>query len=298
MNNQNILKYHGTKFDLKLDASEYYDYELGENVIDYDEVFLDLQTVITYDTLVFDSDVCVDLPLENEIGVDITTTNCEFHINKRTEHGWTLEFLFNRYNAPWSNLPWSGDGTFYYWGIKNETEPSNYLDNNLSFSFTPDRKIIWKSYQYSGHCNTGYGESSFILSGMTPSLCIDGTTNDFLLTITFDRYNEYNNCELENEGGLNDLITGWTVTNPMGVLTGDTEEFELIEVLNQQWFNSRDHRKGVLKFYLNGKLIHLENDWSEIIPSQRESLNPLVQIWSGGTSNSGDIHNGQFRFNT
>ena len=35
MNTQNILKYYGTKFDLKLDHSEFYDYELGNNEIDY-----------------------------------------------------------------------------------------------------------------------------------------------------------------------------------------------------------------------------------------------------------------------
>jgi len=48
MNNQNILKYYGTRLDAKLDSSEYYDYELSKVVGDYNSDVLDLSTTISY----------------------------------------------------------------------------------------------------------------------------------------------------------------------------------------------------------------------------------------------------------
>lgn len=36
MNTQNILQYYGSKFDLKLDISEFCDYELATHDLDYD----------------------------------------------------------------------------------------------------------------------------------------------------------------------------------------------------------------------------------------------------------------------
>ena len=46
MNTQNILKYYGTKFDLKLDHSEFYDYELGNNEIDYNVDILSNEPIV------------------------------------------------------------------------------------------------------------------------------------------------------------------------------------------------------------------------------------------------------------
>jgi hypothetical protein len=46
MNNQNILKFYGTKLDVKLDSSEYYDYELTKLDDDYNKDVLDLSTPI------------------------------------------------------------------------------------------------------------------------------------------------------------------------------------------------------------------------------------------------------------
>ena len=46
MNTQNILKFYGTKFDLKLDHSEFYDYELGNNEIDYNVDILNNEPII------------------------------------------------------------------------------------------------------------------------------------------------------------------------------------------------------------------------------------------------------------
>ena len=51
MNNQNILKYYGTRLDAKLDSSEYYDHEISKVVDDYNSDVLDLNTPITYSGL-------------------------------------------------------------------------------------------------------------------------------------------------------------------------------------------------------------------------------------------------------
>jgi hypothetical protein len=48
MNSQNILKYYGTRFDVKLDSSEFYDYEISKVQGDYATDILDFSGPITY----------------------------------------------------------------------------------------------------------------------------------------------------------------------------------------------------------------------------------------------------------
>ena len=55
MNSQNILSYGGTKFDVRLDSSEFYDYEIGKTEEDYATDILDLDTPISYSTLKINS---------------------------------------------------------------------------------------------------------------------------------------------------------------------------------------------------------------------------------------------------
>ena len=298
MNNQNILNHYGYNFDIKLDNSEYCDYQIGDNDFDYIPNNLNSSNL----SLVFDSSICSGMTMENEIGVLITGGTCEYYIYPRTEKGWTLDFIINR-----ESLPWYSGSTFYYWGIKDETNPLYYLDNNLSFSFTPEGNVMWESYRYTGYCQSGlttgntleytYTDTGYTSSGITPTFCSGGTSDDFNLTIKFERDRRFYNCDIENEGGLNNQITGYTITNPLGVMTGDTEEYTLTNVLNQKWLNERNMRMGTLKFYLNGKLFHREPNWEEIIPTVRGSLNPIVQIWGSGTTGSEEIHLGVSQFN-
>jgi hypothetical protein len=51
MNTQNILKYFGTKMDLRLDSSEFYDYEISKIDGDYNIDVIDLTQPIVYNTL-------------------------------------------------------------------------------------------------------------------------------------------------------------------------------------------------------------------------------------------------------
>lgn len=316
MNRQNILNFYGSKLDLKLDSSELYDFELSKDV-NYDSEVLDLTNEITYTGLTIDSSCYsgFETPWSLEINQRYNVHTCDFTIRRRTEKGWTLDFVFNK-----EDIPWSGGTTFYYWGISGETVQTNYADNNLSFSFTDDRRIKWESYRYSGLCDSssGYTESYYISSGQTPVLCSDGTSKDFNVTITFDRYKHYVDCEIENDGGWNDLIrgpypisysgsstgttttqimTGYTITNSLDVISGATPTYEYIEKLNREWASEKQRRLGVLKIYLNGNLIYKIKDWEEVIPSLRESENPIVQIWGGGTSGYQSLHTGNTEFN-
>lgn len=292
MNTQNVFKYYGSKIDLKLDSSEYYDLQLSKDLNDFNTDVLDLSAPIEYESLIifpscFTGSIEPSIPLEISINEEIIISGCTINVRRRTEKGWTLDFIFNR-----NSLPWYSGNTFYYWGIKDEINPDYYLDNNLSFSFTEDGRIMWEAIHYSGYCetNSGYTETNYIASGQTPILCSTGLTNDFNVTITFERYKYLIDCEIENDGGWNDLITGKTINNPLDVITGATEDYTIFEQLNKKWNKERDSRLGKLKIYLNGRPIYKLENWEEIVPSNRLSENPIVQIWGGGTTGCEGIH--------
>ena len=295
MNSQNILKFFGSKLDLKLDSSELYDFELVGVSDDYDKNLLDLTTggTITYDSLVFDSDCISGILLPITYNIDELTTRgeCEFKVRRRTELGWTIDATINKGGEPWSN----GHNLFYF-GINSESEPEHYLDNNLSFKFTSDGRIQWTSYRYSGYCDTdsGFTETNYISSGQTAQMFEEPllSNNDliFNISITFKRYSEYVDCEIANEGGWNDMITGVTVNNPTDVMTGATESVSYIEVLNEKWWNERNKRLGTLSIYINGKRIYKLENWEEIVPSRRDGEHLIQHVWGGGLFYSGGIH--------
>jgi hypothetical protein len=218
------------------------------------------------------------------------------YIRKRTENGWTLDFVFNR-----NGLPWNDGSVFYYWGISGETIDYNYADNNLSFGFTDDGKIIWKAIHYTPISTvSGYTNVYNIVSGETTTLCSGGTVNDFNITITFKRYKTLTECGLQNEGGLNDLIStinGVTdSTTTVDWLTGATQQLTSVEVLSKKWYDEKNSRLGTLKIYLNGNPIYKLENFEEIIPSQRQSENQLIQSWGIGTDGILGIHNGYTQF--
>lgn len=418
MNTQNILKYYGSKLDIKLDYSEFYDYEIAKVDLDYNSEVLDLTTPISYDTLKINTnledfscgrstislyeidnrdndpnypysgltatvdytnfvnrisntfsntilnsnvftytgitgethffginsynqtktyDIDFGVPnesvlisgfttgttlvlkcrerLENELSccsvpnklsnkpwayqfMEPFISGCTKVIERRVEKGWTLDFVFNR-----EDLPWSSGGVFYYFGVRGSDSVSDYADNNLSFQFTSDRRIKWIAHHYSGYCHTtnGFSESYYISSGQTPQLCTTGSTKDFNITIVFDRYNRYQNCNLENDGGWNDLlgyqVNEYTDTTVTAVTSTQLSTYEdTYEFLNKKWADERDRRLGTLKIYLNGRPIYKLENWEEIVPSNR-GTQPFIQSWGGGTGLMGNIHNGVCCFN-
>lgn len=418
MNTQNILKFYGTKLDIKLDSSEFYDYELSKVDNDYDSDLLDLSTPISYTGLTIDTDLLDFSCVRNTItlveydnssndssyiysGLSATVTyssfvnqispiyeniilnddvytytgitgethyftisnfnqslnihsgftivdeieliqnfvsgttsilkcegrlesssfccpitpklsnkpwayqfidpvinTCTPIIERRTEKGWTLDFIFNR-----ETLPWSSGGVFYYFGTRGSSNQDEYADSNLSFQFTSDRRIKWVTHHYSGFCDTeiGYDETFYIASGQTEQLCTTGDTKDFNVTIVFDRYKRYVGCDLENKGGWNDLL-GWQVndyedTEMTAVTSTQFSTYnETVETLNKKWADERQNRLGTLKIYINGRPIYKLEDWEEIIPSNR-GTQPFIQSWGGGTGLMNNIHNGVCCFN-
>jgi hypothetical protein len=225
------------------------------------------------------------------------TDYCNPIIKRRTEKGWTLDFIFNR-----KNQPWSSGGVFYYIGVRGENNLNNYADNNLSFQFTSDRRIKWVSYHYSGNCSTnGYEEDFYISSGQTPQLCVTDPNKDFNITIVFDRYKRYVDCDLENNGGFNDLL-GWEVEDYEDTVITAVTSTQIAtynsttEKLNKKWWNEKQRRLGILKIYLNGRPIYKIENWEEVIPSKRGNQ-PFIQSWGGGTGLMYDIHNSVSCFN-
>ena len=214
-----------------------------------------------------------------------------FTVRERPEWGWTLDFIFSGYSGSTGN-------TFYYLGLLNELEVPNYIDNNLSFDFTTDGRIRWKKVSYSNPCLTGH--TTIEITDKTPVLCTGGTSADFNVTIVFERNLKYDGCcELLNEGGENDLFTGWTLSNPyeyVSVTTGQTEphiaQHTTVWAINPKWYKERYKRLGTLKIYLNGRVVYNIKNWEEIIPTHRQSVNRLVQSWGGGTTGSGGVHDG------
>jgi len=225
------------------------------------------------------------------------TDKCTPILKRRTEKGWTLDFIFNR-----ENVSWSLGSVFYYIGVRGENNPLNYADNNLSFQFTPDRRIKWIAHHYSGICATeGYDESFYITSGQTPQICVVDGTKDFNITIVFDRYKRYTDCNLENDGGWSDLIpefitSPYSNTDVTAVTSTQLSVANEIELLNKKWANEKQRRLGTLKIYLNGRPIYKLENWEEIIPSDRGEQ-PYIQSWGGGTGLMGGIHNGTSCFN-
>jgi len=289
MNSQNILKFYGSKLDLKLDSSELYDFEMGGVENDYDISLLDFTTSINYDSLVIDSD-CLTGNTVNEfgpwiidVGVNYTGNTCDFTVRNRTELGWTIDMVFNKNGGDWSN-----GKTFYFLGVQNETHPQHYYDNNLLFRFTTSGQIEWQAVRYSGYCdsNSGFTETFYTDTDQTNIIPTGITSNDFNVTITFERYSRYDTtCDIANEGGVNDLVTGVTILNAVNILTGDTEQYVVGYGLNEIWSNERFKRLGRLKIYINGVLFYKKENWEEVIPKLRDN-STLVQKYGVGYSNN------------
>ena len=417
MNTQNILKYYGTKLDVRLDSSEFYDYEISKVQDDYDVDVLDLTQPITYESLKISTTLedytCVrdtislyeidntgndpDYPysgLTAVVGYDDFTTHidttfsniilndnvftytgitdeihyfsiagynltqqidpnfgvadeeelingflsgstevlkcverlestnnccplphklnnkpwayqfkdnkisgCTEYISRRVEKGWTLDFIFNR-----EELSWSNGGVFYYFGVRGTSSGSEYGDNNLSFRFTNDGRIRWTAVRYSGVCiNQTFTESFYVDTDQTVPLCTTGGTKDFNITIVFDRYKRFTDCDLENHGGWNDML-GWSVNDYSDTVITAVTSTQLAsynmtdEVLNKKWSDEKQRRLGTLKIYLNGRPIYKKENWEEVIPSNR-GPQPFIQSWGGGTGMITSNHEGACCFN-
>lgn len=234
----------------------------------------------------FNNIVSGNTPLQINIDEVTTINDCDFIVRSRTEKGWTVDIVFDS-----SNYTWTGDSIFYYWGISGSTGSTEYIDNNLSFWLTSDRKIKWKSYRYVNE------SQNIINTDSTLGICSGSTTGNFNITISFERKYALTDCDLLNNGGINDLILNKTVTNIKDTITGATPIYDITYGLNENWSKDKRYRMGTLKIYLNGKPFYKLDNWEEVIPSQRSSTNKLVQLFGTGMTGVGNIHNGNCYIN-
>jgi hypothetical protein len=124
MNNQNILKFFGSRLNLKLDSSEYYDYELSKIEGDYNTNVLDFSSPIIYDSLKVDDsleDFCSNIIKIKLVEVDNSINDPDyiysglsaiFNYNDFTSH-------FNTTGYTYSHTILNND-VYTYIGISGE----------------------------------------------------------------------------------------------------------------------------------------------------------------------------------
>jgi len=122
----------------------------------------------------------------------------------------------------------------------------------------------------------------------------------FLVNVVWERYRWMDDVDLCLKGGLNNItefkLLESLANNTISLITvpytqsGATpaEEVELVR-LNDKWLTNKEYRKGRLKIYANGRLIHTIENFEEIIPrglstdKERQVGVPFNISWGGGT---------------
>lgn len=234
--------------------------------------------IIPCENKLFNQECCTTIPKLNNKPRLYKIDSCDNLLERRYEGGWTLDFIFNRIN-----LPWSFGGVFYHLGTRGENDNVLKSDNDLSFAFDINGSIVWFATHYSGYTNDtiGYSGVTYVSSGKTNELCVNDANKDFKITIVFERNSHYD--DVNNNGGSYDLITGCTLENNIyDIISGNTPIYSYEEVLNSKWTNNLSKRLGTLKIYLNGQQIYSLKNWEEIIPYNK-GHQPLIQTWGGGS---------------
>lgn len=184
----------------------------------------------------------------------------------RNSRGWTMEFKFRRGYGPWFE-----NDKFFYMGVRGDSVIEDYADNSLSFGFTNQGEFIWTSAHLKSFCLDQF----VVDTGKTNPLFVP-FNEDFVVTIVFDRYIYLYDCDIPNEGGVNDYIVDYAT---------------LIEELSFKWDKRRIFRLGDLKVYVNGRLNKTFRNFEETILSDRGEQ-PYIMSWGGGTGLMNDIHLG------
>lgn len=186
--------------------------------------------------------------------------------------------------CPTNNV--TGDKDPLYDGV------SNALSFRLSGESNP--RLCVKTYRITGGCETTGSCSTtgityttgtsvtewcstrgiFDECKLTPY--IDGE-NWVQIDAVFIRDKYLDDCDLEYRGGLKEIVKTEYIdslnNNSVALVTPPYTHEEVyapptIDVVNitENWINQKDYRKGKLKFYVNGKLFFVVNDFEEIIP--------------------------------
>lgn len=223
--------------------------------------------------------------------------------------------------------------------IRQNQSPNAQYDvysNAVGFRLTDDMRIGYRTLRYTGHCETT-GHTDFCNTGKTfvcgymveesysdpicPFITQSGNCNDtwIQVDVVFKRNLELEDCEIFNNGGINDLIKVRTDKfqrygthkdggiGPFGCnrasVTPEVNpcndqyprfiedayfDFNCRGAQVQKWFTDNEYRLGTLTFYVNGRRVHQVENYEEIIPRQLNT-NKQTQVgvaynmsWGGG----------------
>ena len=237
---------------------------------------------------------------------------------------------------------------------KSPTAQHDVYSNAIGFRITDDMRIGYRTIRYTGACQTTgrtmidysvedsptttsseiisdcYTGSSFdcgytIEESYSEPICAfmtrsgDCSSNWIQVDVVFKRNLCLEDCEIYNNGGVNDLVKvrtdrfqryGRHVESSSGPYGCHPEEpsqpkptckdeypsfideayfdFTCHGANVQSWFDEKEYRMGTLTFYVNGRRVHEVKDYEEIIPRQLNT-NKQTQVgvaynmsWGGG----------------
>ena len=178
---------------------------------------------------------------------------------------------------------------------------TDVFGNSLGLRLTPDYRLGYRAVYFTGSCvNSGTCVTGFTyFSGITvqeeytdvPICGLSGTTyiNQspwVQVTARFVRDYCWDDCDLYNRGGVNDLRK--IQTPGLEAITDNQVYKEYLEFSNL-WTEELKYRRGTLTFYVNGRPVLSIPDFEEIIPRHLNTLKqkqigvPFNISWGGGS---------------
>lgn len=265
-----FIEYFGINYQHTFLTTDKYLYKLNNKILSiekFNEIVIDVVDLNNFDPT----------PIRDLINFEIINFKIKpwaqqikksdnFLYDLRTPKGWTMEFHFNKNKDSWEDK-----NVFFYTGVRGDNEIKNYADNSLSFGFTNMGEFEWVSTHLKNFCEDEYETLRGKTLPLNPRL-----NENFLISVVFDRYLYLYDCDIENEGGVNDYISDYAT---------------LEEELSFKWGKHKKFRLGDLKVYYNGKLIKVFPDWEEIVLSER-GVQPYIMSWGGGTGLMEENHQG------
>lgn len=170
------------------------------------------------------------------------------------------------------------------------------ISNSMSLRLSGDNgnpKLCVKTYTITGDCETtdnGVNEVIYQTGSSINEWCSTKGIFDICeyttynnserwvqINTVFQRNTYLDNCDLKNKGGVGSIVsTEYTATSANNSISlilppnSDQENYDpaTTEVvrINNQWINEKKYRLGKLKFYVNGRLFFVIDNFEEIIP--------------------------------
>jgi hypothetical protein len=169
------------------------------------------------------------------------------------------------------------------------------VSNALSLRLSGDSgnpKLCVKTYTITGGCETSGCTTDVIYQTGTSvnewcstkgifDICEYTTYNNserwVQINTVFQRNEYLKDCDLKYKGGVGSIVsteyTASSANNSISLVvppTTNNEEYDPatteVVTMNDQWINEKKHRLGTLKFYVNGRLFFVIENFEEIIP--------------------------------